>query len=162
GGGIAAYKAGELVRELRRAGADVRVAMTEAAQQFVTPLTFMSLSGNPVLTNYFDAAQEGLFGHLHLARWADLYVVAPATADLIGDGQRRGHHVLARLPRPGIARALDERGDVRKPDHPGESRSSPGRLPVPNGRPRGGLARRRRRGRWAIGGDRRDCAGAGE
>src|SRR5215472_5181230 len=83
GGGIAAYKAGELVRELRRAGADVRVAMTEAAQQFVTPLTFMSLSGNPVLTNYFDAAQEGLFGHLQLVRWADLYVVAPATADLI-------------------------------------------------------------------------------
>jgi phosphopantothenoylcysteine decarboxylase/phosphopantothenate--cysteine ligase len=83
GGGIAAYKAGELVRELRRAGAEVRVAMTESAQKFVTPLTFMSLSGNPVLTDYFDAAQEGLFGHLQLARWADLFVIAPATADLI-------------------------------------------------------------------------------
>ncbi len=83
GGGIAAYKAAELVRELRRAGAEVRVAMSQSAQQFVTPLTFMSLSGNPVLTNYFDAAQEGLFGHLQLARWADLYVIAPATADLI-------------------------------------------------------------------------------
>ena len=83
GGGIAAYKVGDLVRELRRAGAEVRVAMTEAAQQFVTPLTLMSLSGNPVLTNYFDTAQEGLFGHLHLARWAELYVVAPATADLL-------------------------------------------------------------------------------
>ncbi|HYR56773.1 MAG TPA: bifunctional phosphopantothenoylcysteine decarboxylase/phosphopantothenate--cysteine ligase CoaBC [Myxococcaceae bacterium] len=83
GGGIAAYKAADLVRELRRAGAEVRVAMTDSAQKFVTPLTFMSLSGNPVLTDYFDAAQEGLFGHLQLARWADLYVVAPATADLL-------------------------------------------------------------------------------
>jgi phosphopantothenoylcysteine decarboxylase/phosphopantothenate--cysteine ligase len=83
GGGIAAYKAGELVRELRRAGAEVRVSMTESAQQFVTPLTFMSLSGNPVLTNYFDATQERLFGHLDLARWAQLYVIAPATADLL-------------------------------------------------------------------------------
>ncbi len=83
GGGIAAYKACELVRELVRAGAEVRVAMTEAAQQFVTPLTFQALSGHPVLTNYFDPNQEGNFGHLDLARWADLYVVAPATADLI-------------------------------------------------------------------------------
>ncbi|MET0405935.1 MAG: bifunctional phosphopantothenoylcysteine decarboxylase/phosphopantothenate--cysteine ligase CoaBC [Cystobacter sp.] len=83
GGGIAAYKACELVRELGRAGAEVRVAMTEAAQQFVTPLTFQALCGHPVLTNYFDPAQEGNFGHLDLARWGDLYVVAPATADLM-------------------------------------------------------------------------------
>ncbi|HLL54627.1 MAG TPA: bifunctional phosphopantothenoylcysteine decarboxylase/phosphopantothenate--cysteine ligase CoaBC [Myxococcaceae bacterium] len=83
GGGIAAYKACELVRELARAGAEVRVAMTEAAQQFVTPLTFQSLSGHPVLTNYFDPSQEATFGHLDLARWADLFIVAPATADLL-------------------------------------------------------------------------------
>jgi phosphopantothenoylcysteine decarboxylase/phosphopantothenate--cysteine ligase len=83
GGGIAAYKACELVRELGRAGAEVRVAMTEAARQFVTPLTFQALSGHPVLTDYFDPNQEGNFGHLDLARWADLYVVAPATADLM-------------------------------------------------------------------------------
>jgi len=83
GGGIAAYKACELVRELGRAGAEVRVAMTEAAQQFVTPLTFQALSGHPVLTNYFDPSQEGNFGHLDLARWAELYVVSPATADLL-------------------------------------------------------------------------------
>ncbi|HEX8538283.1 MAG TPA: bifunctional phosphopantothenoylcysteine decarboxylase/phosphopantothenate--cysteine ligase CoaBC [Cystobacter sp.] len=83
GGGIAAYKACELVRELGRAGAQVRVAMTEAAQQFVTPLTFQALSGHPVLTDYFDPSQEGNFGHLDLARWADLFVVAPTTADLI-------------------------------------------------------------------------------
>ena len=83
GGGIAAYKACELVRELRRRGAEVRVALTAAAQQFVTALTFQSLSGHPALTDYFDPGQEALFGHLHLARWAELYVLAPATADLL-------------------------------------------------------------------------------
>jgi phosphopantothenoylcysteine decarboxylase/phosphopantothenate--cysteine ligase len=83
GGGIAAYKACELVRELGRAGAEVRVAMTEAARQFVTPLTFQALCGHPVLTDYFDPAQEGNFGHLDLARWAELFIIAPATADLI-------------------------------------------------------------------------------
>ncbi len=84
GGGIAAYKACDLVRELRRAGALVRVAMTNAAQEFVTPLTFQSLSGEPVFTDPFDPAQDSAFGHLHLARWADAFVIAPATADLIG------------------------------------------------------------------------------
>lgn len=83
GGGIAAYKACELVRELGRAGAQVRVAMTPAATEFVTPLTFQALCGHPVLTDYFDPSQEGNFGHLDLARWAELYVVAPATADLL-------------------------------------------------------------------------------
>src|SRR4051812_1103771 len=83
GGGIAAYKACDLVRELRRKGAVVRVAMTHAAQEFVTPLTFQSLSGEPVFTDPFDPAQDSAFGHLHLSRWADLFVVAPATADLI-------------------------------------------------------------------------------
>ena len=83
GGGIAAYKACELVRELRRRGAEVRVALTAAAQQFVTALTFQSLSGHPALTDYFDPHQESLFGHLDLARWAELYVLAPATADLL-------------------------------------------------------------------------------
>ncbi|WP_342374462.1 bifunctional phosphopantothenoylcysteine decarboxylase/phosphopantothenate--cysteine ligase CoaBC [Myxococcus stipitatus] len=83
GGGIAAYKACELVRELQRAGAEVRVAMTEGARQFVTPLTFQALSGHPVLTDYFDPSQEGNFGHLDLARWAHAFVVAPATADLM-------------------------------------------------------------------------------
>ncbi len=82
-GGIAAYKTCELVRELVRAGAQVRVAMTEAAQQFVTALTFQALSGSSVLTNYFDASQEAKFGHLELARWAELYVIAPATADVL-------------------------------------------------------------------------------
>lgn len=83
GGGIAAYKACDLVRELGRAGAQVRVAMTPAAQQFVTPLTFQSLTREPVLTDYFQPGQEAQFGHLHLAKWAELFVLAPATADLI-------------------------------------------------------------------------------
>jgi phosphopantothenoylcysteine decarboxylase/phosphopantothenate--cysteine ligase len=83
GGGIAAYKACELVRALRRASAEVRVAMTPAAQAFVTPLTLQSLSGHPVLTEPFDAASEAGFGHLALSRWAELFVVAPATADLL-------------------------------------------------------------------------------
>lgn len=83
GGGIAAFKACLLVRELQRAGAEVRVAMTDAAQQFVTALTFQSLSGHQVLTNYFEPNQEANWGHLDLARWAELYIVAPATADLI-------------------------------------------------------------------------------
>jgi len=83
GGGIAAYKVGDLVRELRRQGATVRVAMTKAAQEFITPLTMQSLSGHPVLTDYFDVTQEEHFGHLHLARWADAFVIAPATADLL-------------------------------------------------------------------------------
>src|SRR5437660_1068591 len=83
GGGIAAYKACDLVRELKRAGGTVRVAMTAAAREFVTPLTFQSLSGEPVFTDPFDPAQDSAFGHLQLARWADLFIVAPATADLI-------------------------------------------------------------------------------
>jgi phosphopantothenoylcysteine decarboxylase/phosphopantothenate--cysteine ligase len=83
GGGIAAYKVGDLIRELRRQGASVRVAMTKAAHEFITPLTLQSLSGQPVLTDYFDSTQEAQFGHLHLARWADAFVIAPATADLI-------------------------------------------------------------------------------
>ena len=83
GGGIAAYKAAELVRALQRSGAQVRVAMTPAATSFVTPLTFQALSGHPVLTNILDASQEAAFGHIEFARWTELFVVAPATADLL-------------------------------------------------------------------------------
>lgn len=83
GGGIAAYKACELVRELMREGASVRVTMTAGAQQFVTALTLQNLSGHPVFTDTFDATQDHAYGHLQLARWADVFVVAPATADLI-------------------------------------------------------------------------------
>ncbi|MDG2525261.1 bifunctional phosphopantothenoylcysteine decarboxylase/phosphopantothenate--cysteine ligase CoaBC [Stenotrophomonas sp. HITSZ_GD] len=83
GGGIAAYKSLELVRRLRDAGADVQVAMTSGAQQFVTPLSFQALSGHPTRTTLWDSAAEQAMGHIELARWADRVVVAPATADLI-------------------------------------------------------------------------------
>ncbi|MFT4256520.1 MAG: bifunctional phosphopantothenoylcysteine decarboxylase/phosphopantothenate--cysteine ligase CoaBC [Pseudoxanthomonas sp.] len=83
GGGIAAYKALELVRRLRDAGAQVQVAMTDGAQQFVTPLSFQALSGQPVRSSLWDTAAEQAMGHIELARWADRVLVAPATADLI-------------------------------------------------------------------------------
>ena len=83
GGGIAAYKALELVRRLRDAGAQVQVAMTAGAQQFVTPLSFQALSGYPARTTLWDSAAEQAMGHLELARWADQVIVAPATADLL-------------------------------------------------------------------------------
>ncbi|WP_425478256.1 bifunctional phosphopantothenoylcysteine decarboxylase/phosphopantothenate--cysteine ligase CoaBC [Pseudoxanthomonas winnipegensis] len=83
GGGIAAYKSLELVRRLRDAGAQVQVAMTAGAQQFVTPLSFQALSGQPTRTSLWDSAAEASMGHIELARWADRVLIAPATADLL-------------------------------------------------------------------------------
>ncbi len=83
-GGIAAYKAAELVRELVRRGAQVRVVMTEHAREFVTPLTFETLSGNPVATDLFRLNGRFEIDHIALARFAELIVVAPATANVIG------------------------------------------------------------------------------
>jgi phosphopantothenoylcysteine decarboxylase / phosphopantothenate---cysteine ligase len=82
-GGIAAYKSAELIRRLQDLGADVRVIMTRAAQEFITPLTLQALSGNPVHVELLDPAAEAAMGHIELARWADLIVIAPASADLI-------------------------------------------------------------------------------
>ena len=82
-GGIAAYKAAELCRLLIKAGAEVRVVMTAAAQQFVTPLTFQALSGKPVLTSLWDAASGDGMEHIHLSRDADLLLVAPTSADFL-------------------------------------------------------------------------------
>ena len=82
-GGIAAYKAAELCRLLVKAGADVRVVMTAAAQQFVTPLTFQALSAKPVLTSLWDAGSGDGMEHIHLSRDADLLLVAPASADFL-------------------------------------------------------------------------------
>jgi phosphopantothenoylcysteine decarboxylase / phosphopantothenate---cysteine ligase len=81
--GIAAYKAAELVRRLRDAGAEVRVVLTESAARFVTALTFQALSGNPVRSSLWDESAEAAMGHIELARWADEIVIAPASADLI-------------------------------------------------------------------------------
>ena len=82
-GGIAAYKAAALVRELKKAGADVQVVMTDAARAFVTPLTFQALSGRPVRHALLDPAEESGLDHIGLARWAELVLVAPATADFL-------------------------------------------------------------------------------
>ena len=82
-GGIAAYKCAELVRRLRDAGAEVRVVMTAAATQFITPLTFQALSGQPVHLHLLDAATENAMSHIMLARWADVIVVAPASANIM-------------------------------------------------------------------------------
>jgi phosphopantothenoylcysteine decarboxylase/phosphopantothenate--cysteine ligase len=82
-GGIAAYKAAELVRLLTKAGADVRVIMTRAATEFVRELTFQTLSGHPVHTELFDLDRESEIGHIKLADTADLLLIAPATADLV-------------------------------------------------------------------------------
>ncbi len=82
-GGIAAYKGADLVRRLRERGAEVQVVMTPSAQRFVTPLTFQALSGRPVRTDLWDSAAEAAMGHIELARWAELVLVAPASADFL-------------------------------------------------------------------------------
>jgi phosphopantothenoylcysteine decarboxylase/phosphopantothenate--cysteine ligase len=82
-GGIAAYKSAELVRLLKRAGADVRVIMTSGAMEFMTPLTLQALSGNPVHHALLDPEAEAGMGHIELAKWADLILIAPASANLI-------------------------------------------------------------------------------
>lgn len=82
-GSIAAYKAGEVVRRLRDAGAEVRVVMTKGATAFVTPLTFQALSGNPVHQELLDTEAEAGMGHIELSRWADAILIAPASADFI-------------------------------------------------------------------------------
>lgn len=83
-GGIAVYKAVELLRLLTKAGAEVHVIMTRAAQEFVTPLTFQTLSGNPVHTELFNLIAEREISHISLADRADLFIITPATANIIG------------------------------------------------------------------------------
>jgi phosphopantothenoylcysteine decarboxylase/phosphopantothenate--cysteine ligase len=83
-GGIAAYKAAELLRQLIKAGAEVRVVMTPSAQEFVQPLTYQALSGHRVYIDLFDAEAESAMDHIELARWCDLLLVAPASANFLG------------------------------------------------------------------------------
>ncbi len=85
-GGIAAYKTPTLVRHLRNEGADVQVVLTRSAQEFVTPVTLQALSRHPVRSELWDAEAEAAMGHIELARWADLVLIAPASA-----------HFMARL-----------------------------------------------------------------
>lgn len=82
-GGIAVYKAVDLVSRLRKQGAEVRVIMTDHAQQFVTPLTFKEISGNKVATSMWESNQEFNVEHIALANWADVFLVAPATANIL-------------------------------------------------------------------------------
>ncbi|WP_263081356.1 bifunctional phosphopantothenoylcysteine decarboxylase/phosphopantothenate--cysteine ligase CoaBC [Endozoicomonas sp. Mp262] len=82
-GGIAAYKSAELIRHLTKLGAEVQVVMTSAACEFITPLTLQALSHNPVHLDLLDTKAEAAMGHIELARWADLVLVAPATADFM-------------------------------------------------------------------------------
>ncbi|WP_085508151.1 bifunctional phosphopantothenoylcysteine decarboxylase/phosphopantothenate--cysteine ligase CoaBC [Thalassobacillus devorans] len=83
-GGIAVYKASALTSKLVQAGAEVKVIMTESAMEFVTPLTFQALSRNPVYTDTFDEKDPRYIAHIDLADWADLFLIAPATANIIG------------------------------------------------------------------------------
>jgi len=81
--GIAAYKSAHLIRLLKTAGANVQVVMTRHAVEFITPTTLQALSGNPVRIELFDPAAEAAMGHIELARWADMIILAPATANTI-------------------------------------------------------------------------------
>ena len=82
-GGISAYKSAFLVRILRKNGADVRVVMTKNACEFVTPLTFQALSSRPVHTELLDLDAEAAMGHIELAKWADLIIIAPTSANFL-------------------------------------------------------------------------------
>ena len=82
-GGIAAYKSPDLVRRLIERGAEVQVVMTAAAQKFVTPMSFQAVSGRPTRSDLWDSAAEAAMGHIELARWAQLVLIAPASADFI-------------------------------------------------------------------------------
>jgi phosphopantothenoylcysteine decarboxylase / phosphopantothenate---cysteine ligase len=97
-GGIACYKSAELVRELQRAGASVQVVMTEAACQFITPVTMQALSGQPVVTQQWDAREPNNMAHINLSRGADAILVAPASADFIAKiAQGRADEILSLL-----------------------------------------------------------------
>lgn len=97
-GGIAAYKGADLARRLRDAGAEVRVVMTQAATEFITPLTMQAVSGHPVHRHLLDAEAESGMGHIELARWADVVLVAPASANFIAKlAQGRADDLLSTL-----------------------------------------------------------------
>jgi len=97
-GGIAAYKSADLIRRFREQGSDVRVVMTTAAQKFITPLTMQALSGHPTHVSLLDTEAEAAMGHIELARWADIIVIAPASADFIARlSHGQGDDLLATL-----------------------------------------------------------------
>ena len=124
-GGIAAYKAVELLRRLTEAESRVAVIMTRNAQRFVAPLTFQALTPEGVYTEVFDAYRPGAMDHIQLAQWADLVVLAPATANSIGKAANGladdllSTFLLA-CPAPKLVLPGHERPHVRKPGGPGQ------------------------------------------
>ncbi len=122
-GGIAAYKSPDLVRRLRERGAEVQVVMTAGAREFVTATTFQAVSGRTVRTDLWDAAAEAAMGHIELARWAELVLVAPASADFLAR-LASGHadDLLATLC---LATAAPHRaGAGHEPAHVGQRRDA--------------------------------------
>ena len=153
-GGIAAYRAAELISLLKKEGAEVRAVMTEHACQFIAPMTLATLSGNPVHTDLFAARDE--IAHIALAKWADLFVVAPATANALAKFAGGVADDLLSTTYPGhalpcAAGAGDERRHVETPRH-AEKRRTPARLGRALLRPRPRAPRLRRRGRGPHGG----------
>jgi len=156
-GGIASYKSAILARRLQDVGADVRVVMTEGAQAFITPLTLQALTGNPVHTDLLDESAEAAMGHIELARWADLIVVAPASAntlarlahgladDLLGTlclattapvmfAPAMNHQMWANVATQANAQTLKDRGyRLLEPDsgHQACGETGSGRMPEP-------------------------------
>jgi phosphopantothenoylcysteine synthetase/decarboxylase len=134
-GGVACYKAADLARELVKAGATVQVVMTEAAQQFMTPVTMQALSGRPVVTSQWDARARANMAHIDLSREADAIMVAPASADWIAQlAQGRAGELLSLLVSGAPHRALplaagagDEPRDVVAPGDTAQRRSDHGR-----------------------------------
>ena len=82
-GGVAAYKSAEVIRLFKKQGADVRVIMTESAKEFITPLTLQAVSGNEIHDSLLDTKAESAMGHIELAKWADIILIAPCTAETI-------------------------------------------------------------------------------
>lgn len=127
-GGIAAYKCAELTREFVKAGADVKIVMTKSAEEFVTPLTLQALSGNRVHQNLLDLEAEAAMGHIELARWADLVIIAPATANFLARAaQGRAEDLLTTIllatPVCNCNSAGDERRNVDRQTNPNKYRN---------------------------------------
>lgn len=125
GGGIAAYKACELVRLIRRQGGEVTCVLTEGGSQFVTAMTLAALSENPVHTTLWDLTAEVEMGHIQLSRQADLVVACPATANLMakmvhGIADDLASTLLLATDKPVLAVAGDECEDVAARRHPGQ------------------------------------------
>jgi phosphopantothenoylcysteine synthetase/decarboxylase len=121
-GGIAAYKIADVIHLLRNQGHLVQIVMTEHAKQFITPLTLQTLSGRPVYSDLFDTHFEHQIGHIQLARWADIILAAPASANFVArlsarPGRRSTHYSLSGGYSSYCHSTGDEQSDVGKPSN---------------------------------------------